>query len=117
MNSKDRVPPVEWAELLARFGGDRSLVVDLIEEFVKDLPGRVLAVRDALALGDHRALEAVAHALREALASFSAKRCVTLARELERLGRQNKLAVATAVFTKLQREVETLRRELVLFTA
>ncbi|HWM87435.1 MAG TPA: ATP-binding protein, partial [Kofleriaceae bacterium] len=99
--------PFDQALLLDRIGGDQDLLRLLIETFLDDLPGKRDALVGALAAGECRELERVAHTLRGALLSLAATPSAEAARLLE-LGAADSSPSLAAQAAALQYELDRL---------
>ena len=84
--------------------GKESVVGELIDIFVADLPGRLDAIREAMDRADGRALALQAHALRGSAANFGAARLDQLCGALEELGANSVLDGAPATLEALRAE-------------
>ncbi len=73
-------------EVLARVGGDRALLGEMIRLFADDAPRTITRIRSAVDARDSAALRRAAHALRGAAANFEAADVVQAARRLEEIG-------------------------------
>jgi len=99
--------------LLAQVDGDVKLLGKLTQLFLSDCPGMLSALRNAIAAEDPLALQQAAHALKGAIANFSAQIPYKAALELEAKGRRKDLTGALEAFLTLEKEVGRLRRALV----
>jgi HPt (histidine-containing phosphotransfer) domain-containing protein len=84
--------------------GKDSLIDELIDLFVADLPQRLNAIAQAVDSIDGPALALQAHALRGSAANFGARRLDELCAKLEELGACGALAGASAMLDQLGRE-------------
>ena len=83
-----------------------SVVVDLVEAYLEDLPDFMEAVRQAIAATDGEALQQAAHRLRSSSASVGVARLSRTAGLLEHFGQSNHFAGAEELFSRA--EVESL---------
>jgi HPt (histidine-containing phosphotransfer) domain-containing protein len=83
--------------------GKDSLIDELIDLFVSDLPGRLAAITQAIQCADARALLLHAHALRGGAANFGACRLDELCEKLEEIGERGVLGEAPAMLDGLER--------------
>jgi signal transduction histidine kinase/HPt (histidine-containing phosphotransfer) domain-containing protein/ActR/RegA family two-component response regulator len=100
------------SSLLARLGGDKRLLQSIVQTFLKDRPAKIRKIKKALASKDAPALASAAHALRGAVAIFGAADAVKSALALEQMGRQDELAMSTAVFGNLDKAIGRLEAKL-----
>jgi HPt (histidine-containing phosphotransfer) domain-containing protein len=89
--------------------GKDSLVDELIDLFVTDLPKRLNAIAQAIERTDAPALALQAHALRGGAANFGAGRLDDLCGTLEEIGVGGALAEASAMLNELRRESSQVR--------
>ncbi len=111
------MPPVDTdvldeAELLSRLEGDRELLSEIVQEFLRDCPKLVARIRDAIAAADGDALARAAHSLKGSAANFAAKSVFQAALELERIGGERDLARAEGAYSILEEELRRLERAL-----
>ena len=102
-------PIFDREKVLANLGDDEDLLSQLIEMYSEDEPRMLANVDAAVAAGDAEALHSSAHALKGAVSNFCAERAQAKAQQLERLGREKRLAEAPTVLTELHQELITLR--------
>ena len=89
--------------------GKDSLLDELIDLFVSDLPKRLNAIAQAVERADAPALALQAHALRGGAANFGASRLDELCGKLEEIGVSGALAEAHAMLNELGRESAQVR--------
>ena len=63
--------------------GDRALVMEAVQAFVDELPGRLLAIREAVAQGDPEKIRSVAHALGSPAAMLGATAVSVSTKEMQ----------------------------------
>ncbi|HBL27532.1 MAG TPA: hybrid sensor histidine kinase/response regulator [Acidobacteria bacterium] len=97
--------------LLASMIGANSLNT-VLQAFLRDLPTRLAAMREALATQDGATLAFAAHALKGSSGQLGATRVSALCRELEQAGRSASLAGLEARLDELAGEIERLEPEL-----
>ena len=74
--------------------GEPDLITELIDAFLTDLEGRILAIRQAIAGGDPVALRSTAHALKGSAGTVGATGLALRCGELEALGREGHIEEA-----------------------
>ncbi|MCC7011788.1 MAG: Hpt domain-containing protein [Planctomycetes bacterium] len=81
---------------LKELGGDEDpgLYLEVIELFLDDAAQQIVNLREAMARGDTRQLERIAHTLKSSSANVGALRFSKLCFEIEQLGRCSDLAHA-----------------------
>ena len=102
-------------ELLARVGGDRALLTDMIRLFAEDAPRTVDRIRSAIDARDGDALRRAAHALKGAAGNFESSALVHVARTLEEFGQAGRLDEADARWRELTIEMDRLMARLTTF--
>ncbi len=105
---------LDEAELLSRLEGDRELLSEIVQEFLRDSPRLLARIREAIAAGDGDALARAAHSLQGSVANFSAKSAFQAALELERIGRERDLAGAEGACSALEEKLGPLKRALAI---
>jgi CheY-like chemotaxis protein len=116
--ARDGEPAVDRAVLLATVGGNRELLVELVEIFLEQTPALMSMIDAAIADGKADALRRSAHTLKGSLITFAAQRAVSAARALEVLGDRDLAcprvrAEARAALAALAAEIERVRERLV----
>jgi two-component system, sensor histidine kinase and response regulator len=96
------------AALLARVDGDHQLLGELVNLFLKECPGMMGQIREALDRQDAKALERAAHALKGSVGNFAAKNAFEAALKIERIARSEELAGAPLAFQRLKNEMTQL---------
>jgi two-component system sensor histidine kinase/response regulator len=96
------------ARMVARLGGDEALGREIVQVFLDYSPGRMLAIKTAIAQGDARALESATHALRSGVISLAADRAADAVSELERIARDGAMADAPAAWRRVEGELSKL---------
>jgi PAS domain S-box-containing protein len=96
--------------------GDGSVIRDVIEMYLAEAPGHLLALHGAIERSDGATLGRVAHALKSASFNVGAMRLGETCRDLERIGKSGELATAPQVVALVnglfQRVEPLLRKEL-----
>jgi len=98
--------------ILARIGGDRALLKELVELFLEEASGMLAGLRRALEEGDAGKLEQAAHLLRGSASNFGPGAVPRAALVLEEMGRSGVLDGAPARLAELDRALEDLSRDL-----
>jgi PAS domain S-box-containing protein len=103
---------VDEEQILARVGGSRALLADLVRIFAADSARMLDRIGRAIAARDAAAVAAEAHALKGSVVIFTQGAAAETAAELERRARTGGLAGAEELYGRLQREVGRLGRAL-----
>jgi HPt (histidine-containing phosphotransfer) domain-containing protein len=99
-----------FEELKQMSGAD--FINELIDAFLDDAPKLVGELKSALNAKDADAFRRAAHSLKSNAATFGASGLSALARELEMLGKENRLAETGNRLEALKEAVESACREL-----
>jgi CheY-like chemotaxis protein len=99
---------LDLGTLMNRLGGDRVLLIEVVNLFVMDCPLRLTAIRAAIDRRDGDAIRDASHALKGAAANLSAPGVFDAARTLERVGTENRLDAAEAAWRALSGEAAGL---------
>jgi PAS domain S-box-containing protein len=102
-------PVFDRENVLANLGDDEDLLAQLIVMYSEDEPRMLTDIDTAIRSGDAEALHSAAHALKGAVSNFCASRAQAKAQQLERLGREKRLAEAPAILAELRNELAALR--------
>lgn len=85
--------------------GDQAFVQELIDTFLEEAPRLLRSLRQAFTEGNVEAFRRNAHSLKSNGKTFGAIAFAELARELEFLGRDNKLGAVGNKVEKLEQEL------------
>ncbi len=102
----DSKPTLDLAELRELYG--EELLLTLLLEFRKSVPGMLQCVGEAVAESDASTLFQTAHRLKSAVSNLYSDGAGDAAARLERMGRYNDLSEATAALRVLQHELARL---------
>jgi two-component system sensor histidine kinase/response regulator len=108
---------VNWAKALASTGGDRQLLVEIIDVFRDEAPKLLADVRQAVDDQDADTLRRVAHTIKGSLRMLGHEQAAAVAEVLEAQGRAGDFANLDLSVTSLQSQVEHLMPELAVFSA
>ena len=104
----------DMAWTLDGLGGDEKLLHEVIGIFLDGIPGHMARLRQAIAEGDGKAVEEIAHTLRGELGYLAIADLSRHARELEELGKTSNLRDAAGLYalleTGLEEVVATMRQ-------
>ncbi len=84
----------------------RSVVGEIVDSFLGEVPRRLSRLREALATGDGEALAFTAHSLKGSSAQLGALRLASLSHALELAGREGSLEEAAGIVDEIEREIE-----------
>lgn len=98
-------------EELKRMSG-AEFINELVDTFLEDAPKLIREMKTALAAKDADSFRRAAHSLKSNSATFGATRLAELARELEMIGKENRLANAGSRLDGLEQMYRTVAAEL-----
>lgn len=99
-----------FQELKDMSGAD--FIDELVNTFLEDAPNQVNEMRSALKVNDADAFRRAAHSLKSNSATFGANRLSGLAKELEMLGKENRLSEAEPKLGPLEEVLHAVEAEL-----
>lgn len=100
--------PFQLEMALERLGGDRQLLAEMAELFLRDCDAYRLQIQQAVANGDRQALLMAAHTLKGSASNFAAAPTCATAMALEKMAREGNSSNASL----LLHELETALRRL-----
>ena len=92
--------------MLARFGGRRQILVNVIGVFLESYPETMASLRDAVAAHDAVGVEESAHKLKGAICNLAWGSAFDAARDLEKMGREGRWDEVDQTFAVLEAEME-----------
>ena len=107
----DDDPSFDLAEALRQTGDDESVLREIMELFLKDLPNREADLRTAVERRDAKLLERAAHTIKGSCAGFGAFAAREAAQRLEVLGREGRFDGAAESIDRLSKEAARLTRD------
>jgi histidine phosphotransfer protein HptB len=99
-----------FEELKQTSGAD--FIGELIDTFLDDGPKLISQMKAALKAKDAESFRRAAHSLKSNSATFGANHLSALARELEIIGKENKLGETGDRLTALEQNYQSIEREL-----
>ena len=99
-----------FAELKQMSGAE--FINELIDTFLEDSPKLIEEMESALKINNVDSFRRAAHSLKSNAATFGADELFVLAKELEMLGKENKLTETGNRLKALQESYESVREEL-----
>jgi HPt (histidine-containing phosphotransfer) domain-containing protein len=103
---------VNLTELLVRVDNDHDLLGELIGIFKEEFPHLLRSLRQSVACGDMKNVEATSHALKGMLSGLSVTRAAAMAAGLEQMAREGKTSGQTEALALFESEVADLLPEL-----
>jgi PAS domain S-box-containing protein len=111
-NNQTDMSSLNREALMRRLGGDKGLLEELATLFVEDSANLIAQIREALREQNPERLEKAAHTLKGTLGSLSANAACDAAIKLHEMARRRDLTEAPIVFQELEKETESVRKEL-----
>jgi two-component system, sensor histidine kinase and response regulator len=102
------ITELDLPQILAGLGGNRTLLCEVIDVFLKDAPQRIAEARAALDHGDAGAVAAEAHTLKSMVGMFTMAEPFAAARELEAIGKRGDLAASSTALAALEVSITEL---------
>jgi len=94
---------------MERVDGDLEFLEETVEMLDEDCPDLLRQIQEAAARVDAEGLVGPAHTLKGMLANFCATAAETAARDVEMMGRENRMVDVEAAVTALENETRGLR--------
>lgn len=98
--------PANFSLLLKNLSGDKGILKELVEEFVKDYPSQIQRIRGCIWEGSQKKTELYAHSLKGALSNFGATASYDLAKRIENLGKEGAFEEAEELLNELEQEMK-----------
>ena len=98
----------DFSEALRTVRGDRELLKEIAEAFLKESPRLMTEIRQAVSAGDAAALRVAVHTLKSSMRYFGAGRAFEQAYQLEKMGRMGDLGNAESPLHALEGEIARL---------
>jgi len=89
-----------------------DFINELIDTFLEDTPKMIAEIKSALAANNVDTFRRAAHSMKSNAATFGASQLAMLAKELEMLGKENKLHETGDRLKALEEAYESVRNEL-----
>ena len=116
-NTSDEFPVLAPDEFEEQVGGDRELMVEIIDLFLEERKQQVLDMRAAVKASDWDSLTKLAHTIKGSLGSLHAPRARSRAQDLEIAARDQKGELARQWFVALERDLQDLEPALMALRA
>lgn len=102
----------DWDGLLHRLMGDEDLAKEIIDDFLKQIPNNLFAVKKALNDEDLPLLQREAHIIKGASGNVGALNLQEIAEQIEIASERKDLVKAGSFVTKLDKQLEILKNKL-----
>lgn len=107
----------DWSKAIDVVQGDLGLLKDIVVTFLDEYPRMVSELRDAVSFSNAKEVQRLAHLVKGSMRYLGAKSAYDCADELERMGREARLAGAEAALDELCHEIARIEPELTQFVA
>ncbi|MGH9448377.1 MAG: Hpt domain-containing protein [Terriglobia bacterium] len=97
---------------LSHVEGDEELLEELARIFLREFPGMMQKLREAVSRKDPRAIAVEAHTLKGAIANFGSAGAVKEALAVEQMGREENLSGLHEAFARLESKIALLKSAL-----
>jgi HPt (histidine-containing phosphotransfer) domain-containing protein len=101
MQDNDGFESLNAVRLIAALGGDRELLLEIIELYLRDSPAMLYALQLEAKRMQPEGLAKAAHVLKGSVANFGTSRLYELARELEHCARGDELANVARIMSQI----------------
>lgn len=108
---------IDFDGAMKRLAGDMELFRDFIGYFDEDSPTLLMSLREAIANKDAATVQRAAHSLKGLAANFGAMNCVSVAHDIEVLGKSGDADGAGELLLRLEAEVKKLAAALEQYRA
>lgn len=102
-------PPIDYAEVMDRIGGDVAFLKDLLQIYFSEYEEKRNHLEEALVRGDFKALQELGHSLKGSSANLSLHALQKSALALEVAGKELKDEAARLAVASLDSEVKRLK--------
>jgi len=102
----------DWDGLLHRLMGDEDLAKEIIDDFLKQIPDNLLAVKKALNNEDFSLVQREAHIIKGASGNVGALNLQDIAEQIEIAGEEKDLVKAGSFVAELDTQLEILKNKL-----
>jgi len=102
----------DWDGLLHRLMGDEDLAKEIIDDFLKQIPDNLLAIREALNNEDLSLVQREAHIIKGASGNVGALTLQDIAEQIEIAGEEKDLVKAGSFVAELDTQLEILKNKL-----
>ncbi|HET6338652.1 MAG TPA: Hpt domain-containing protein [Polyangiales bacterium] len=113
MQNNDGFERLNASRLIAALGGDRELLLEIIELYLRDAPAMLHALRLEAKRMQPDELAKAAHVLKGSVANFGVSPLYELAKELEQCARAKDLSTVPEIMSGLERAYEGFEQALV----
>lgn len=91
-----------------------SVLVEVVETFLKDAPKHIAAMQQAISNNDAKLLDRSAHTLKSTAAAVGAVMLASICKEVEHIGRQGQVDPAKSSLPKVEEELKSAEAALAL---
>jgi HPt (histidine-containing phosphotransfer) domain-containing protein len=102
----------DWDGLLHRLMGDEDLAKEIIDDFLKQIPSNLFALKKALNKGDLLLVKREAHIIKGASGNVGALALQEIAEQIEIIGEEKDLVKAGSFVAEFDTQLEILKNKL-----
>ena len=102
----------DWDGLLHRLMGDEDFAKEIVDDFLKQIPVNLTAIKDALNKEDLLLVQREAHIIKGASGNVGALALQEIAEQIEIAGEEKDLVKAVSFVAKLDTQLEILKNKL-----
>ncbi|MGA1867421.1 MAG: response regulator [bacterium] len=115
-HSSDTPSPMDFEKVVAEFEGEREIVMEVIEGFIKNVKTQIEVIRNAICDGNAEAVKREAHSIKGGAMNLMAHELAGIALELEDMGKSDSLAEGAPILEKFEKEFDRLKRYITVCT-
>ncbi len=101
--------PIDIEKAIEEFEGDKQLLSEVLNEFIKGVGEQIETIREAISHGDTETVTKEAHAIKGGAANITAMALSKIAHELEIKGKNKDLNGTGEIIVGLEREFKAMR--------
>ncbi len=106
---------LDWKRALDTCGGDRGLLIDVLQVFVEQIPPLLTSLHRAIRENDSDTAQRAAHSIKGSVRIFGASPTASLLQQIEDLAKHKSLPEARTLLEEFQRQFDELFAEVSAF--
>lgn len=96
-------------EVMERVQNDKELLIELIEIFLEDCPGKIKGLREAARSNNRQQVADIAHSLKGSSGNLAAKRIATLFLQIEQKGKNDDMTNIPQILDEIEGHLKDLK--------
>ena len=100
---------IDLNEVLERVQNDHELLIELLDIFLEDCPGKINAIKESVAKKDFMQLRDIAHSMKGASGNISAKKIHAIFLQIEQMAKNNDASAIPQCLEELDAQLEDLQ--------